>query len=667
MPLANVEQLLERGQALHRDGRLPEAEGALRDALKAAPDHPKVLHALAAIELASECLVPALQTITRALAMDPRNAEAFHTAGRIHRRLGDFQKASDAFVRAVTLRRDLLAVYRDAADMACGAAAVAQQAGRDKTAREFRQGAARWLSELGVVLAEKELRDAEGVYREAAALDPRNPAIANNLGVFLRDLGRPAEAEMQLRRALMLTPGYADAYMNLGNALAEQGRSTEAEAAYRKGISLDPRLTEHMSKRRSGLLAELHYRADVDSAQLCDAHRHWGDEIVAGRDARASVFANDPDPERRLRIGYVSPDFREHSVAYFFEPLLAGHDAATFDVTCYSGVKRPDRVTARLERMAACWQTTVGIGDAELSALIRRDKIDILVDLAGHFSGNRLPVFAMRPAPIAVTWLGYPGTTGLTTIDYRITDELADPAGAERFHTERLIRLPQGFLCYRPPAHAPPVAPAPCLRERRVAFGSFNNLPKLSDGTVAAWARVLAAVPGSRLLLKAKTLSDTTIRQRCRERFERAGVAGDRLDIRGWINEGGDHLALYNEIDIALDPFPYNGTTTTLEALWMGVPVIALAGARHSGRVGFSILMRVGLADLVAPTIDDYVERAATLASDHAAIDRLRQSMRARLEASPLLDAPGFVRSFEEALRTIWQQWCARAQDPAAS
>jgi predicted O-linked N-acetylglucosamine transferase (SPINDLY family) len=296
---------------------------------------------------------------------------------------------------------------------------------------------------------------------------------------------------------------------------------------------------------------------------------------------------------------------------------------------------------------------------AQIAELVRSDAIDILVDLGGHTADDFLRVFARKPAPVQVTWLGYPNTTGLAAMDYRLTDALVDPAGtADEYHSEALVRLSGGFLCYLPPHHAPPVSPSPAAQFLAVTFGSFNTLQKITPEVVDAWTRILIAVPGSRLLLKRAPFRNSAVANRYRQMFQKAGIESDRVLLQDQTPSPADHLAQYSQIDVALDTFPYNGTTTTCEALWMGVPVICLAGNRHAGRVGASLLSRLGMADLIAGDFDDYVQVAVALANDPTRLAGLRTSLRSRMAASSLCDAAKFARSVEAAYRAMWQKWC---------
>ncbi|MCD6305110.1 MAG: hypothetical protein J7M32_02335, partial [Deltaproteobacteria bacterium] len=409
------------------------------------------------------------------------------------------------------------------------------------------------------------------------------------------------------------------------------------------------------AEAHSNLLFAMQCDPDVGDMEIFRESVNWWRRHGAGH-AREAGRGKDQDPGRRLRVGYVSPDFREHSVSRFFLPLIENHDRKAVEVFCYGDVKRPDRMTARIRELADHWRSIVGLGDDAVARQIREDRIDILVDLAGHTGGNRLLVFARRPAPVQVTWLGYPGTTGLGVMDYRLTDHVADPEGdADRWHTERLVRLSEGFLCYAPPEEAGEVCSLPALKEGRVTFGSFNNFSKMNEQVAAVWSRILLSVPGSLLMLKSKSLRDAGVRGRCLEMFLRNGISEDRIVFEGYARTVKDHLLLYNRVDMGLDPFPYNGTTTTCEALWMGVPVVTLKGGRHAARVGASILTQVGLSDLIADTKEAYIRKAVELARDPGRLKALRAGMRDRLRKSTLLNGPGFAAAMEAAYQGMWR------------
>jgi protein O-GlcNAc transferase len=355
----------------------------------------------------------------------------------------------------------------------------------------------------------------------------------------------------------------------------------------------------------------------------------------------------------------VSCDFRRHSVFYFIEPLLAQHDRRQVEVFCYSDVLTADEQTERIKRAADVWRDVAPLDDAQLAERVREDRIDVLVDLMGHARGGRLLAFARRPAPVQMTYLGYPNTTGVDAIGYRLTDEWVDPTGAaDGWHTEKLVRLAHGFLCYRPDPDAPDVSESPALRNGFVTFGSFNNLAKVSVATMRLWGRILRDVPGSRLLLKYRSLGDEPTCAIVRQRMAQADVPVDRVDMVGPEPDHRTHLASYARVDVALDPFPYNGATTTCEALWMGAGVVTLAGIVHAGRVGVSILTRAGLGELVATDENAYFGIATNLARDIDQLARMRRQMRDRVSGSPLRDEPALARDVEAAYRKMWMEWC---------
>jgi tetratricopeptide (TPR) repeat protein len=507
---------------------------------------------------------------------------------------------------------------------------------------------------LGLVLATLGRdREAEDSYRRGLALKPNSVDGHNNLGVLLESVGRYDEAAACYRRAIAIAPTVPHLHNNLGVLLKESGRLADSLAAHRHAVTLDPRLPAG----RSNLLYTLNYDETLSPEALHAEHVAWGESVRFP--IEGSRFANAPDPARRLRIGYVSGDFRHHSVAFFCAPLIEAHDRGAVEVFLYSNDARVDAMTARIKARADHWVPIHHLSDEMAAARIREDAIDILIDLSGHTSHNRMMLFARKPAPLAVSWLGYPNTTGLPAIDYRFTDAVADPPGeADRLHTERLVRLAPGFLCYGPPQDAPPVAPLPALTAGHVTFGSFNNVAKLSPSTIALWARLLREIPGARLLLKASQFKDRGTRERIAAAFAAAGIGSDRLTVLAPNATTAEHLAAYGRIDIALDPLPYNGTATTCEALWMGVPVISLRGARHAGRVGASILTAVGIENLLAQTPDEYIATAAILAHDRDALAALRANLRERMRASPLCDSTAFARTVEDAYRVMWRDWC---------
>ena len=502
-------------------------------------------------------------------------------------------------------------------------------------------------------------RDGEAIacYQKAIQYQPDFAVAYNNIGVILEKQEKMEAAMENYDMALRIFPNYPEAYNNKGMLYQRMGRREESMGCFREALRLKP----DYDVPHSNILFCLN-EIETDPGAVYREHQAWNTRHALPL-ARTPTFSNTPDPDRRLRIGYVSPDFRRHSVAYFFEPLLAHHDSINFETVCYSDVSHPDAVTRRIESLACRWQPSHTLSHAQLTGKIRADSIDILVDLAGHTANNRLLVFAQKPAPVQITYLGYPNTTGLTAINYRLTDNWADPPGmTEQWHSETLFRLPHGFLCYQPSANIPPVAPLPSASTGKVTFGSFNAQRKVTGEVIVLWARILSTVPGSRLVLHNKALSDIRNCEQLASQFAEQGIPRERLDLLGWLPSAADHLALYQQIDIALDTFPYNGTTTTCEALWMGLPVITLAGESHPGRVGVSLLTQIGLADLITTSHDDYVAKAVQWAVETENLATLRSKLRERMAASPLCDGAVFARQLESAFRTMWQQWCTTQQ-----
>lgn len=477
----------------------------------------------------------------------------------------------------------------------------------------------------------------------------------SNLGMARVYQGRAGEAVAAAQRSAALRPDLGEIWVNVASVLVNCGEAEEALRLTRRALRLRPDRPDGLSN----LLIGLQYGDNRSPLEVFAEHRRFDALVGRPRAAHHARHGNDPDPDRPLRVGYVSNDFRQHVASCFFEPLLACHDPARVEAFCYSDTVSPDAVTRRLTALTSGWRDTFGLSEAELAQRIRDDRIDILVDLGGHSAGNRLTVFARRPAPIQVTWLAYPDTTGLSAMDYRLVDAITDPEGiADGLASETLVRLPDGFLCYWPPHGAPEPGPSPAAAGP-VTFGSFNRMAKVTPAVVALWAAVLRRVPESRLLMKSIGIGSPAVRGRIEAQLRDHGVDPARLETVSWSPTWLEHLALYRRIDIALDCFPYNGTTTSCEALWMGVPMIGLLGDRHAARVGASLMSRIGLSELVARDAADYVEIAARLASDRERLASLRAGMRDRLRASPLCDGPGFARRIEDAYRGMWRRWSA--------
>jgi protein O-GlcNAc transferase len=519
-------------------------------------------------------------------------------------------------------------------------------------------GCAEAHNNLGVLYREAGNMDrAVRCYESALRCRPGFPQGLSNLAVVLTQQGRAQEALGMLRAALAAAPDYAEAHNNLGVLQRDVGDMHAAVSSYERCLQLDP---DNRSGGQNRLLA-LNYLRPGEEAEVCMAHLEWGRRF---QQLHQRLPAPKGLPERApgelLIVGYISPDLHTHSVSYFAEAPLTHHRRERVKMVIFSCCSRPDAKTKRLraatEAAGGVWHDVGSLGEAELAAMVREERVNILVDLTGHTANNRLGTFAMRPAPVQVTWIGYPNSTGLAAVDFRITDAACDPHDTRQTFSEVLFRLPGCFLCYTPAVDAPTVAPLPALDSGFVTFGSFNALAKQTPEVLRLWGRVLCSVPGSRLVLKNKPFACRATRRHWWRLLENAGVERDRVDLLPLAPATSDHLAQYSMVDIALDPFPYAGTTTTAEALYMGVPVLTLAGNCHAHNVGASLLDAVDLAgEWVAMTEDEYVAIARRAASDVPALAELRAGLRQKMLASPLCDGPAFVAGLEDAYEEMWR------------
>jgi len=651
--------LFDHAATLHARGALKEAEATCRRALALAPDHAWALNLLGVIHCQTGRGEDGIKLIATALSHDPDEATFYNNFATGLTGLGRHADAVTAFKRALELNPDYAAAHNNLGSPLKAMGQLAEAAEHYQTAVRLRPdfGEA-WANLANVLLDMGQVEHAATSAERAVAEAPAYGVAHNNLGTVRHRQGRYADAEASFREAIRLDAANTDALCNLGEILKEQGRAAEAIPHYEAAERLAPHETEKASNRLFALCCLSEAAPDA----IAEAHRDWGMRAVAQAFAtqpEPNFAGHDRTPDRRLRIGYVSADLRRHSVAYFLEPILEHHDRTRVEVFAYANMPGGDDVTQRLRAHTDHWRDVFGLSNDELAARIRADGIDILVDLAGHTRGNRLGAFARRAAPVQVSYLGYPATTGLATMDVRVTDPWADPPGmTEAFHTETLARLEHGFLCYRPPDDAPEVQPPPALAAGQVTFGSFNNLAKVNDALLDRWAEILEAVPGARLRLKAKALGDDAARARLIALFDRRGIPAERLDLLAWVTDASP-LAAYHGVDIALDTFPYHGTTTTMEALWMGVPVVTLAGAWHASRVGVSILARAGLDAMIAANAADYVEIAAGLAGNPQRLAEMRSAMRGYLVRAGITDGQRFTAAFEAALGARWAAWCA--------
>ncbi len=507
--------------------------------------------------------------------------------------------------------------------------------------------AALWF-QLGLVAVEAgDARLAEKSYRLAADLLPERPDIRINIGALLESQNRFDAAAAEYAIAAGGGDNRSAALNNLAGVYAKQGRADDALAIYRRAI----RGTAPAAGIWSNYLYTQHYCDGLEASRIAADHMVWGAKMGATVEPIADPAARDRQ-KARLRIAYLSPNFVRHSVAYFALPLLQGHDRTRVEVWCYSTAPQLDAMTDRLKDAADVWVDVTKLDDAALASRIQGDGIDVLIDLTGHTAGGRPGVLARRPAPLQATYLGYPNTTGLSAVDLRFVDHATDPLGQDdRMASERLVRLPRPFLAYSPDERAPAIA---TRSGRTMTFGSFNNLAKIGPQCLDLWSEVMRRTPNAKLLMKAKAFADPGSRDRVADQFAARGVKASRLDLRPHAADPQEHLATYGEVDIALDSFPYNGATTTMEALWMGVPVVSLAGNRHAGRVGRSLMTGIGLGRFVSQTPRSFVKAARALAMDAESRASLRTMLRGRVAASPLADGVGLARAIEAALFEAW-------------
>ena len=578
----------------------------------------------------------AIACYRRALELGPDYAQAHNNLGVACKERGNLDEAIACCRRAVELKPDYAEAHNN----------------------------------LGVALREQgQLEEAVACCRRAIDFKPDFAAAHNNLGSALADQGKLDEAVACYRCAVALKPDDAEVHNNLGNALKDRGEPDEAVACYRRALELKP----DYAAAHSNLLFALQYCAGATLSRLAEAHAEYerrhaaplrsgergtgshpeGTRPPAGYPATQRVPGRDEHPNtrahrRQLRLGFVSPDFGRHPVGYFLVRLLENLSQA-HETICYSDRIVKDDLTERLQSAASRWLDVFAASDQQLAKQIEADGVEVLFDLAGHTAHNRLLVFARKPAPIQVTWAGYVGTTGLTAIDYLLADRYEVPPGAERHYQERVLRMPDGYVCYDPPAYAPPVTPLPALGRGEVTFGCFNNPAKITPQAIEVWSRVLRRLPGARLVLKFKGWNDPGVARRFAETFAARGIDAGRLEFLG-CSPHAELLGEYGRIDLALDPFPYCGGLTTCEALWMGVPVITCPGETFASRHSLSHLSNVGLTETIARDLDEYVELAVSLAGDLPRLADLRAGLRERMGASPLCDGKRFASNLASIL-----------------
>ena len=656
MNAAQLQRTLQTALAHHRAGRLDDAEKLYRQVRSAAPKLFDGLHLSGALAYQQKRYADAIDFLTRAHRLDRKNPMC-------QMRLGLALAATSRHAEAETFYRDALKLDPRMPEGWNNLAITLKILGRTDEAREG--------------------------YLQAIALKPDYYDAHDRLGALLADTQGLAAGIPHFRRALELKPDYAPAWCNLGLALLHERNLTEARASFDRALAIDPSLTQaivgrslafqqsyrleeaaasyaealardpHHHEARSAYLLTLNYLDNRTADEVFAAHLEFG-KICETPPPAAPSQSKIEIQKSKITVAFLSPDLRSHSVAYFLEPLLQHLDRDRFEIVLYHDHFQVDATSARLKTHASLWRNFVGQHNAVVEKQIREDRPDILVDLAGHTGYNRLPVFARRVAPVQISYLGYPNTTGLAGMDYRFVDAITDPGeDDQRRHTEKLVRFAPTAWAYSPPPSAPEIAARPAGAP--ITFGSFNNFAKVSDTTLALWARILHAIPSSRLVMKAHSLHQPEIARFIASRLEKLSVSTDRVELLGRTADTASHLALYHRVDVALDPFPYHGTTTTCEALWMGAPVVTLAGDRHASRVGASLLTAAGHPEWIAHSKDEYVDLAVKLASSPETLAAIRHSLRDDLRRSPLLDHAAQARRFGDALLACWKSRCSGA------
>ena len=674
------------GLGFREQGRLDQAIKSYECAVALNPNYAEAHNNLGNAWKSNGNVDRAIACYQRALALMPQGAEIHRNLGNALRAKGQIDHAIDSYLHALKISPNNAQFYNDLGNALCAKRQFEQAIDCHRRAVQLKPDFAEALNDLGNAWKDfGNLDEAIASYQQALTIKPAFPQAHNNLGTAFGDKGQTpqaiacyqqalalqpdfAEAHFNLgiawkadgsldqaiachEKAISLKPDYPEAHNNLGNALKDTGRMDDAIACFRRALALKPDYVE----AHNNLIFAMHYQPACDSKLLHAEGEKWNRAHAAPLRQFIKPHVNDRKPNRRLKIGYVSADFRKHPVGRFMLPLLAHHDRQAFEVFCYAQITRLDEFTAELRSHADTWRTITSQSDEQLAETIRQDQIDILIDLAMHTADNRLLAFARKPAPLQISYLAYAGSPALETIDYHLTDQYLEPLD-DPLSFSKPIRLSATYWCYQQKIDTGPAGDLPALTTGRLTLGCLNNFCKITTDTMETWSKLLRAVPNSQLLLYSPAGGH---RDRIHQFFAARGIANDRIEFLGpSLHE--DYFATYRRIDIALDTFPYAGGTTTCDALWMGVPVVTLAGRTPVGRAGVSILNNAGLPEFIARDVDDYAQIVLNLASDLPRLAELRRSLRRRIQASSLMNADRYARGIENAYRTIWQTWCAK-------
>jgi protein O-GlcNAc transferase len=646
------------GMAYQALGRFDQAIQSYREALRLRPEYFDAHNNLANVLADLGKLDEASAGYQRALALNPNCAEAHSNLGVALQRLGNLDDAETHCRKAVRLKPDSVEARINLGNVQTARGKLEEANLNYREALRVKPDYALAHNNLGGTLQlQGKTDEAVTSYRQALQCKPDYAEAHGNLATALQIQGNLDEAEKHLREALRFQPGLGATHNNLGGILQLEGKFAEAIPHFREAMRLMPA----DPSPHSNVLLCMNYDPKTDLTALFEEHKEWGRKwgVSKARGPLPGAETLDLNPSRRLKVGYVSPDLSWHPIAHFLQPILANHDPDQVHAICYAEVSAPDAMTARIKMLSKEWRSITGLSDLEVAKLVRDDGIDVLVDLAGHTAKSRLRFFAHQPAPVQVTYLGYPYTTGLSTVQYRLTDAVADPPGEPIIHTEELIRLTGGFCCYAPPINAPDPNPLPAQKAGHVTFGSLHALHRLNPEVLDLWSAILRALPTAHLLIFRHTLRGNIKENLFRQLVER-DVEAERIDMRQEYSkdDSSRYLTVYENVDFSLDTFPWSGHTTACESLWMGVPVITLRGNRHAGRMVASVLTQIGLPDLIAESRDQYVEKAVQLAQDLERLAKLRSELRELVKNSPLCDGKAFTRSLEAAYRGMWERYC---------
>ncbi|MES2949207.1 MAG: tetratricopeptide repeat protein [Pseudomonadota bacterium] len=656
---SELASIVAEGIQSYRLANYEAAEAKFTHVLEHNPDHADALNLLGCVYESQGMLERAAVLMYRAIAANPVAYPYFYNLGNLLVKQGNLDEAVKQYETAIRLKPDYAIAHNNLG------MALRKQGKRDASRQCFQKAIqvspgyadahynlALEFRAIGQLLAAIE------EYKKATSLQPKYADAWYALGNAYYFLSRIEEAGHAYTRALQIRPDDTKSLTNMGSVHMLMGRLHSGIACFQQAISIDPQATG----TRSNLIMAASYSSD-DPATTYRLGLEWDRSFVLPN-RHAEAFTNVVDPERRLRVGYVSADLRRHAAAYWIEPLLEAHRHTDFEVYCYFNSDQPDDVTDRLRSYADHWVPCEGMSDDALAERVRRDEIDILVDFSGHTDQNRLPVFARQPAPLQVSWFGFPVTTGLKAIHYRLTDDVLDPlVRGNEHYSETLLRFDRFYAAYKPEPSTPIPGKGPVDKRGFITFASFNSYVKVTPEMLNLWGHLLKRVPNSRLLLQASGLGGPELAADIRSVFADLGIAATRIDIRGWTGLD-EYLQLGQEVDIALDPYPFNGGVTTCHALWMGLPVVTLCGESAASRVGRSILSRMELSELVAESPNEYVEIAVALAKDLGKLAELRASLRERMGAAGLLDGQALAQQAEATYRKVWQTWC-KGQDNA--